>query len=157
MPFPEVEGGAGSIDQVPANVGIPVMFSEKDYDDDTSGVAEVHRRELRRHGAQRLGRHLGLRDRQPAAPTCPTTTQIVQDMIANAPSSVLWFEALFSAKATTVSQTNGGGLASGTLSGADFMELVQAANDEADALLGSLGPRHPPRPATTLLNERLPP
>ena len=60
----------------------------------------------------------------------PETTQIVQDVIAGAPSSVLWFEALFTSKGTTVSQTNGGGLGNGSLSGAEFMELVQAANDQ---------------------------
>ena len=58
----------------------------------------------------------------------PETTQTVQDEIANAPSSVLWFEALMSAQATTVSQSNGGGLANGSITGEQFMKLVQDAN-----------------------------
>jgi raffinose/stachyose/melibiose transport system substrate-binding protein len=60
----------------------------------------------------------------------PSTTTIVQEEIAAAPSSVLWFEALFTSEGTSVSQTNGGGLASGTITGQQFMELVQSANDK---------------------------
>ena len=60
----------------------------------------------------------------------PATTQIVQDTIQTAPSSVLWFEALFSSEGTSVSQTNGGALVNGSVTGTQFMELVQAANDK---------------------------
>jgi raffinose/stachyose/melibiose transport system substrate-binding protein len=41
---------------------------------------------------------------------------------------VLWFEALFSAKSTNVSQQNAAQLANGSITGAEFMQLVQAAN-----------------------------
>ena len=128
-PFPAVEGGAGSIDQVPANVGIPVMFSEKGYTDSTGEwlkcIAENYGDTVLADSGVVSGFALE------SAPTdLAPTTQIVQDTIANAPSSVLWFEAQFTSKGTTVSQTNGGGLASGAVSGAEFMELVQSANDE---------------------------
>lgn len=128
-PFPAVAGGKGSIDQVPANVGIPVMFSKKGADDDTKAwitcIAENYGDVVLKDSGVVSGFALS------SEPTdLPSTTQLVQDTIKNAPSSVLWFEALFSSKGTSVSQTNGGGLANGSLSGADFMKLVQAANDE---------------------------
>lgn len=127
--FPEVEGGAGSIDQVPANVGIPVMLSEKGYDDST---AEWLKCIVENYGDTVLadsGVVSGFALENPPTDLAPTT-QVVQDTIQNAPSSVLWFEALFSSEGTSVSQTNGGALANGSISGADFMALVQAANDK---------------------------
>lgn len=127
--FPAVEGGAGSIDQIPANVGIPVMLSKKGYDDDTKAwltcIAENYGDTVLADSGVVSGFVV---DNPPA--DLPETTQTVQDEIANAPSSVLWFEALFSSKGTSVSQTNGGALVSGSTTGADFMGLIQAANDE---------------------------
>ena len=128
-PFPDVEGGAGSSDQVPANVGIPVMLSAKGYTDTTADwlkcIVENYGDTVLADSGVVSGFAL---DNPPA--DLPETTQIVQDVIAGAPSSVLWFEALFTSKGTTVSQTNGGGLGNGSLSGAEFMELVQSANDQ---------------------------
>ncbi|WP_372968373.1 ABC transporter substrate-binding protein [Microbacterium sp.] len=127
--FPAVEGGAGSIDQIPANVGIPVMFSEKNYDDNAAAWLECIAQGYGDVALNDSGVVSGfVVDNAPA--DLPATTQLVQEEIANAPSSVLWFEALFSPKATGISQNNGAGLANGTLSGEEFMQLVQAANDE---------------------------
>lgn len=127
--FPAVEGGAGSIDQVPANVGIPVMLSEKNYDEDSAAWLECIAEGYGETALTDSGVISGFVVDNPPA-DLPATTQIVQEQIANAPSSVLWFEALFTPKATGISQNNGAGLANGTLSGQEFMELVQAANDE---------------------------
>ena len=63
-PFPDVEGGAGSIDQVPANIGIPIMLSKKGYDDDTAAWLKCIVENYGDTVTQRLGRRLGLRDRQ---------------------------------------------------------------------------------------------
>ena len=54
----------------------------------------------------------------------PPLTGLVQDQIAATSESVLWFEALFPAAATTASQSNAGLLGSGQMSGADFMSAV---------------------------------
>jgi raffinose/stachyose/melibiose transport system substrate-binding protein len=126
-PFPAVSGGKGSIDQVPANVGVPVMFAKKGFGDDQAAwlkcIVSNYSDQVMKSDGVVSGFTLD------STPTnLPPTTQIVQDTIKNAPSSVLWFEALFTSKGTSVSQTNGGGLGSGTLSGADFMKLVQDAN-----------------------------
>lgn len=127
--FPAVEGGAGSIDEIPANVGIPVMFAQKNYGDDTGAwikcIAENYGDTVLADSGVVSGFVV---DNAPA--DLPSTTQAVQAEIEAAPSSVLWFEALFTSEGTSVSQTNGGGLASGSVSGQQFMELVQAANDK---------------------------
>jgi raffinose/stachyose/melibiose transport system substrate-binding protein len=127
-PFPAVEGGKGSIDQVPANVGIPVMLSQKGYNESTGKWLKCIAEGYGDTALSESGTVSGFALKNPPA-NLPSTTKTVQDVIADAPSSVLWFEALFTSKGTTVSQTNGGGLAGGSLTGADFMKLVQTAND----------------------------
>ncbi len=127
VPFPDVAGGAGSSDQVPANVGIPTMFASNEFDDADKAWLKCIVSNYGDVVLKDSGVVSGFAISDP--PTdLPATTQLVQDTIANAPSSVLWFEALMSPQATTVSQSNGGGLANGSLSGADFMKLVQDAN-----------------------------
>jgi raffinose/stachyose/melibiose transport system substrate-binding protein len=56
----------------------------------------------------------------------PATKMVVQQL-ANAKNPVLWFEALMSAKATTVSQQDAAPLATGQMSAQAFMAAVQQA------------------------------
>lgn len=126
FPFPEVEGGAGSVSDIPANVGIPVMFSEAGFDDSSKEWLKCIAENYGDVALEEHGQVTGFAVEGGAE--VPELTQLVQDTIAEAESGILWFEAHFSAEATTVSQTNGGGLATGQLSGQEFMELIQAAN-----------------------------
>ena len=128
-PFPAVDGGQGSIDQVPANVGVPVMFAKKGFGENQAAWLKCIVSNYGDAVLNESGVVSGFALDNPPA-DLPETTQIVQQQIQDAPSSILWFEALFTSKGTSVSQTNGGGLASGSISGAEFMKLVQAANDE---------------------------
>jgi raffinose/stachyose/melibiose transport system substrate-binding protein len=127
VPFPDVEGGKGSSDQVPANVGIPTMFASNGFTDDTKAwlgcIVENYGDTVLKDNGVVSGFKI---DNPPA--DLPATTKLVQEQIEKAPSSVLWFEALMSAQATTVSQSNGGGLANGSITGEQFMKLVQDAN-----------------------------
>ncbi|WP_225437546.1 ABC transporter substrate-binding protein [Arthrobacter sedimenti] len=125
--FPDVDGGKGSSDQVPANVGIPTMFSSKGFDDSTKAWMECIVNNYGDTVLKDSGVVSGFKVENPPA-DLPETTKLVQEQIANAPSSVLWFEALMTSQATTVSQSNGGGLANGSVSGEQFMKLVQDAN-----------------------------
>lgn len=129
LPFPEVSGGAGSVAEVPANAGIPVMFTTQDYTDDTAAWLKCIVEGYGDGALAEAGQVSGFAVGEAPADQSPLTT-LVQDQIATATGSVLWFEAKFTPEGTTVSQTNGGGLASGSLSGADFMKLVQDANDK---------------------------
>ncbi|WP_082101662.1 ABC transporter substrate-binding protein [Demequina rhizosphaerae] len=127
FPFPEVEGGAGSIDETPANAGIPVMFTTANYTDDIGEWLKCIAENYGNVALAESGQVTGFEITETPADQSELTT-MVQDQIASAAGSVLWFEAAFTSEGTTVSQTNGGGLATGDLSGQEFMELVQAAN-----------------------------
>jgi raffinose/stachyose/melibiose transport system substrate-binding protein len=126
LPFPDVEGGAGSSDQVPANAGIPVMITTANYGEQQAAWLACIAQNYGDQALDEFGQVTGFAVSGGAEVS--ELTAVVQDTIANATGSVLWFEAKFSPEGTTVSQTNAGGLATGTLSGADFMALVQDAN-----------------------------
>jgi len=126
MPFPAVDGGKGSVDQTPANVGQPLMMSKAAY---AKGGAAWLKCIAQGYGDQVLKKSGVISGfKLSATPSdLPALTKTVQDQITGSTSSVLWFEALFNSKATTASQSNGGSLGNGSLSGADFMQQVQSA------------------------------
>jgi raffinose/stachyose/melibiose transport system substrate-binding protein len=125
LSFPNVSGGKGSADQVPANAGMPLALSTAGYGDGAKAWLSCLAQNYGTVALRDMGQITGFRVNDPVA-DLPALTTEVQDIIANAPSSVLWFEALFSAQATTTAQTNGGLLAEGSISGAEFMDAVQA-------------------------------
>jgi len=125
MPFPDVEGGAGDSSQLAANVGVPLAMSKATYNDDAAAwlkcIAESY-------GTQSLadqGVISGFVANEPVDGLSPLTVE-VQDKINATEQSVLWFEALFDAKAATTSQTNASQLVTGAISPEDFMSMVQA-------------------------------
>lgn len=125
MKFPAVSGGKGNINQIPANVGQPIMMASKNYNAGTQAWLNCIASNYGDQAMSQFGAITGfkLHKRHKVDPL----TALVQKQIDTAPSSVLWFEALFSSQATTVSQTNGGLLGNGSLSGQAFMQKVQAA------------------------------
>jgi raffinose/stachyose/melibiose transport system substrate-binding protein len=127
--FPEVEGGEGSINEVPANAGQPAMFTTGGYDDDAKAWVKCILEGYGNTALGEFGQVTGFRVTETPADQSELTT-LVQEKIEEAESSVLWFEAKFSAEATTVSQSNAGSVAAGSTSGADFMDRVQAALDK---------------------------
>ncbi len=126
MPFPAVAGGAGSVDQVPANAGVPLVLGAKDYGTNQQAWLKCIANDYGDAVFKDQGVISGFKTTN--ATSDSPVTKIVQDTIASATSSVLWFEALFSAKGTNVSQQNAAQLANGSITGAKFMQLVQAAN-----------------------------
>ncbi|HEU5375759.1 MAG TPA: hypothetical protein VFV38_09990, partial [Ktedonobacteraceae bacterium] len=62
----------------------------------------------------------------PPANLDPLTTLVI-NQIKQVSQPVLWFEALFSAKATTVSQQDAAPLVTGAMTAQDFMAAVQQA------------------------------
>ncbi|MFB2580016.1 ABC transporter substrate-binding protein [Herbiconiux sp. P15] len=123
--FPDVEGGAGSSDQLAANVGVPIMVSKKAYNDEVGAwltcIAD-------NYGSSSLGDQGVLSGFAVTDDTVevPPLTSELQTTIDSSGDSVLWFEALFSAQATTASQTNAAQLVTGAITPEQFMELVQA-------------------------------
>ncbi|MGV9503828.1 ABC transporter substrate-binding protein [Streptomyces sp. NPDC003642] len=124
MPFPAVTGGKGSVDQYPSNVGLGITLSAKDFDDKTGAWVSCI---AKNYGATALKDHgsiSGFKVNTDVKDANEVTTQ-VRDTISASKQNVLWFEALFSTKATTVSQTNAAGLASGSMKPEKFMQTVQ--------------------------------
>ncbi|MEU1622885.1 extracellular solute-binding protein [Streptomyces sp. NPDC005722] len=126
MPFPAVAGGTGSIDQYPSNVGLAITLSSKTFDKKTgdwvSCIAKNYGSTVLKDQGVISGFKLGT-----DVPAPNAVASQVRDTISSSRQNVLWFEALFSTKATTVSQTNAAGLATGALSPEKFMQTVQDA------------------------------
>jgi raffinose/stachyose/melibiose transport system substrate-binding protein len=124
--FPTVAGGTGTADQLGANVGVPLAMSSKTYGPKTAAwlgcIAE-------NYGVTALtaGTVTGLKVN--GTVEVSTLTQGVQDSIAATQTSVLWFEALFSAKASTTSQTNAALLVTGEMTPEEYMAAIQADLD----------------------------
>jgi raffinose/stachyose/melibiose transport system substrate-binding protein len=128
FPLPAVTGGAGSADQIPANVGLPIAVSAKKYNDKVGAWLSCI---AKNYGATALttqGTVSGFKVQGDIA-DIPALTRTVQDTISTAKETLLWFEALFGAKATAASQQNAAPLVTGQLSPVDFMSKVQADLD----------------------------
>ncbi|MFF3615337.1 ABC transporter substrate-binding protein [Streptomyces sp. NPDC002580] len=126
MPFPAVSGGKGSIDQYPSNVGLGITLGAKSFDKNTGAWVSCI---AKNYGSKALKDHgsiSGFKVNTPVTDANEVTTQ-VRDTISASKQNVLWFEALFGTKATTVSQTNAAGLVSGSMSPKQFMQTVQDA------------------------------
>ena len=126
MPFPAVEGGAGDIGQYPSNVGLPATFSSKSYTDDVGSWLKCIANNYG-NAALEQGQITGFVSDVEVEQNAVTAT--ISDTINTSSDSVLWFEALFPAKASSVSSTNAALLVTGQLSAEDFMKLVQDAID----------------------------
>ncbi|MEU2250928.1 extracellular solute-binding protein [Streptomyces sp. NPDC019224] len=126
MPFPAVKGGAGSVDQYPSNVGLAIALNSKSFDKKTDAWVTCI---AKNYGSTALKDHGSISGFKVNTPVqdANAVTSSVRKTISSSKQNVLWFEALFSTKATTVSQTNAAGLVNGSVSPEQFMETVQAA------------------------------
>ena len=124
LPFPNVTGGKGDASQTPANVGLPMALSAKAYNDNTGKWLTCI---ANNYGAESLSKADTISGFTVDGDVqVDDLTALVQDQISSTKESVLWFEALFSAKATETSQKNAAQLLTGATSPQDFMSLVQA-------------------------------
>ncbi|MGW2279773.1 ABC transporter substrate-binding protein [Streptomyces sp. NPDC001770] len=126
MPFPAVAGGKGSVDQYPSNVGLGIALGAKSFDKKTGAWVSCI---TENYGATALKDHgtiTGFKVNTEVQDANAVTTQ-VRDTVSSSRQNVLWFEALFSTKATTISQTNAASLVSGSMSPQQFMQTVQDA------------------------------
>lgn len=124
FPLPNVTGGAGSSDQIPANVGLPVAVSAKGFN---SKVGDWLGCITKSYGAASLKDQGTISGFKPVGDsgTLPPLTQLVQSVISKTTTSTLWMEALFSSKATATSQANVVPLVTGQMSAAAFMKSIQ--------------------------------
>lgn len=126
MPFPAVAGGKGSIDQYPSNVGLGITLGAKSFDKKTGAWASCIAKNYGSTALKDHGSISGFKVNTEVKDANEVTTQ-VRDTISTSKQNVLWFEALFSTKATTVSQTNAAGLVAGSMKPEQFMQTVQDA------------------------------
>lgn len=124
--FPNVTGGAGSADQLPMNAGQTTSVSQRKYN---ATVGQWLAYMAQHYGDVALAKEGAVTGfvvhNKPA--NVPALTSLVIDEIAKVTTPVLWFEALFSTKATTLSQQNAAPLVTGSMSPAAFMASVQQA------------------------------
>ncbi|MBB5790103.1 ABC transporter substrate-binding protein [Jiangella mangrovi] len=130
MSFPEVEGGAGSIEQFPANAGTPMAMSAKLYDDEVGAWLTCI---TANYGSALLADQGGISGFVVSEPVAdvPPLTQDVQTLMESATDGVLWFEALFDEKSRDVAKFGVAQLITGDLSPADYMASVQESLDAA--------------------------
>ncbi|WP_328491951.1 extracellular solute-binding protein [Streptomyces sp. NBC_00414] len=126
MPFPAVEGGKGSIEQYPSNVGLGITLGAKSFDRKTGAWVSCIAENYGSTALKDQGAISGFKVNTPVEDGNEVTGQ-VRETISASKRNVLWFEALFSTKATTVSQSNAAGLVAGSLSPEKFMRTVQDA------------------------------
>jgi raffinose/stachyose/melibiose transport system substrate-binding protein len=126
MPFPNVAGGAGDSSQYPANVGLPYTFNAKTLGPKSAAWLKCIVANYGSVSLQKYDTISGFVANPAVTGLSPLATQI-QGVIANTKQSVLWFEALFSTQATTVSQQDAAPLVNGSMSPSAFMSAVQSA------------------------------
>ncbi|WP_371476554.1 ABC transporter substrate-binding protein [Kitasatospora sp. NBC_00315] len=126
MPFPAVADGKGSIDQYPSNVGLPIALNSKTFDAKTGDWVKCIAQNYGSTALKDQGTISGFKVNTPV-PDKNAVTKQVRETIDASKQNVLWFEALFSTKATTVSQSNAASLVTGSTSPEKFMQLVQDA------------------------------
>ncbi|MFJ6250524.1 MULTISPECIES: ABC transporter substrate-binding protein [unclassified Streptomyces] len=126
MPFPAVKGGAGSIDQYPSNIGLAITLGSKNFDKKTGAWVSCIAKNYGSTALKDHGTISGFKVNTPVK-DANEITGTVRKTISSSKQNVLWFEALFSTKATTISNTTAPGLVNGSVSPQQFMETVQAA------------------------------
>ncbi|MFI1440501.1 ABC transporter substrate-binding protein [Streptomyces fructofermentans] len=126
MPFPAVAGGKGAVDQYPSNVGLGITLGAKSFDSRTGDWVSCITKNYGATALKDQGVISGFKVNGEVKDATAVTGQ-VRETISSSKQNVLWFEALFSTKATTVSQTNAAGLVNGSLSPQKFMQTVQDA------------------------------
>lgn len=126
MPFPAVAGGKGTIEQYPSNVGLGITLARKSFDDKAGDWTACIAKNYGTTVLKDQGVISGFKVNGDVEDANEVTTQ-VRKTIGASKQNVLWFEALFSTKATTVSQTNAASLVSGSMTPQKFMQTVQDA------------------------------
>ncbi|PPF65259.1 ABC transporter substrate-binding protein [Clavibacter michiganensis] len=127
MPFPDVDGGSGDSSQLVANVGLPFTINESALNDDSRAWVKCITENYGTVALQDSSRISGFTV-EGDVETSPLTTE-VRDLISSTDTTVPWFEAYFSAQATTTSQQNAAQLVTGAITAEEFMTLVQGDLD----------------------------
>ncbi len=128
MPFPSVSGGKGNADQWPANAGASMSFRAKDYGPKNAAWLKCIAENYGEEALKTSGQISGLKVNKEVTTVAPAT-KMVQEKVAAAKDSVLWFEALMDQKSNALASTNVSLLVTGQMTPADYMAKLQASID----------------------------
>ncbi len=126
FPFPNVTGGVGSSTQTPMNAGQPTSMNKKKYNATIGQWLAYMAKNYGDVALQKEGAVTGFVVHNPPANLDPLTTLVI-NQIKQVSQPVLWFEALFSTKATNISQQDASLLVTNAMSPNNFMAAVQQA------------------------------
>jgi raffinose/stachyose/melibiose transport system substrate-binding protein len=127
MPVPTVDGGAGEIDQYPANAGVAIAMSASTFGPNAQAWLACIADNFGTDSLRDQNTISGFRVNTPV--DVPAITQVVLDRMGDGGPSVLWFEALFNAKAGQDSSANAALLVTGQMTAEDFMSILQTDLD----------------------------
>jgi raffinose/stachyose/melibiose transport system substrate-binding protein len=125
MPFPAVAGGAGSINQYPANTGSPNVINPNVFGPNAQAWLRCIAQNYGSASLKDQGTFSGFRSNTSVSGLTPITKSI-QQTINHAKGSVLWFEALFDPKANADASANAAALVTGAMSPQQYMGTLQA-------------------------------
>jgi raffinose/stachyose/melibiose transport system substrate-binding protein len=127
FPFPNVTGGVGNSGQTPMNAGQPTSVNKAKYNTDVGKWLAYVAQNYGDVALQKEGAVTGFVVHNPPA-NLDALTSLVIAQIKQVTQPVLWFEALFSTKATNISVQNAAPLVTNAMSGSDFMAAIQQAS-----------------------------
>lgn len=130
MPFPAVEGGAGSIDQWPANAGAAMAANPKTAGPKVAAWFACIAENYGQQALQDAGVLSGFKVNGEVTDV-PETTTMVQEKMAEIDETVLWFEALLDAKSNSLASSNVSLLTTGQMTPEQYMTDLQASVDAA--------------------------
>lgn len=128
MKVPAVADGAGSIDQWPTSVGIPLAMSSKKYDKNAAAWLKCIAQNYGDASLSVAGVVSGFVAHKGYGSLPDISQEIVKEIEASK-DGVLWFETLFGPKATKTATTNVALLASGGMTAKEYMSLIQTDID----------------------------
>lgn len=126
FPFPNVPGGKGNSKQTPMNAGQPTTVNKQKYNAAFGQWLAYMAKNYADTALNLQGAVTGFKTYR-THKNLDSLTKLVLHQIAITKQPVLWFEAAFSAKATTLSQQDAVPLVTGAMSPSSFMSNVQAA------------------------------
>jgi raffinose/stachyose/melibiose transport system substrate-binding protein len=127
FPFPNVTGGVGNAQQTPMNAGQPSSVNKAKYNADVGKWLAYVAQNYGDVALQKEGAVTGFVIHNQPANLDPLTALVIAQ-IKQVTQPVLWFEALFSTKATNIAWQNVTLLVTNAMSPSNYMASVQQAS-----------------------------
>lgn len=128
MPFPGVTGGAGNIDQWPANAGAPMAANPKLIGPKVAAWLACIAENYGQQALQEAGVLSGFSVNGEVT-DIPEPTLMVQQKMADISETVLWFEALLDSRSNSLASTNVTLLTTGQMTPEQYMADLQESVD----------------------------